>query len=65
LDTQYNVLQWLVEPADNISNNRLQLLFWSSFRSRHRVRYVKCTDFVHDSNGLPHLQTATFLLMAL
>ncbi|KRY48238.1 hypothetical protein T03_16645 [Trichinella britovi] len=44
LDTQYNVLQWLVEPA---------------------VRYVKCTDFVHDSNGLPHLQTATFLLMAL
>ncbi|KRX24876.1 hypothetical protein T07_10350 [Trichinella nelsoni] len=30
LDTQYNVLQWLVEPAD------MTELFWSSFRSRYR-----------------------------
>ncbi|KRX22607.1 hypothetical protein T07_667 [Trichinella nelsoni] len=74
LDTQYNVLQWLVEPAD------MTELFWSSFRSRYRgmsdssiflnlllivVRYVDCTDFVHDSNGFPHIFKLRHFLLAL
>ncbi|KRX12500.1 hypothetical protein T07_7450, partial [Trichinella nelsoni] len=74
LVTQYNVLQWLVEPADMSISCITSLimdciisteLFWSSFRSRRHVRYVKCTDFVHDSNGFPHIFKLRHFLLAL
>ncbi|KRY41110.1 hypothetical protein T01_6072 [Trichinella spiralis] len=68
LDTQYNVLHWLVEPAD------LTELFWSFFRSGHRgisgssiclnllLIAVRLPIFLNVSIAVSHVPSAAPLL---